>query len=234
YALQEKLETWRRAWGELQCTLAKERKDAERKHKEWEKLRRQRIEAPKPAPFKVEMPAEPAPLLTILYSDPTYKKAAQSFIDEQMAKPVRLRTTWMRVRVKSGSLLGPLLFPGDNQWAYRNHVFRIRSVTEIDDQTGALLLKHYVLKQEKKLERIRRELDAFQNMEKLEGAVRETIPDSVRLFVWQRDKGQCVKCGSREKLEFDHIIPVISGGSSTERNVQLLCEPCNRSKGATI
>jgi 5-methylcytosine-specific restriction endonuclease McrA len=30
------------------------------------------------------------------------------------------------------------------------------------------------------------------------------------------------------------IIPVISGGSSTERNVQLLCEPCNRSKGATI
>jgi 5-methylcytosine-specific restriction endonuclease McrA len=35
-------------------------------------------------------------------------------------------------------------------------------------------------------------------------------------------------------LEFDHIIPVTSGGSSTERNVQLLYESCNRSKGSTI
>ena len=71
-------------------------------------------------------------------------------------------------------------------------------------------------------------------MEKLTGTFRESIPDKVRLFVWQRDKGQCVKCGSRERLEFDHIIPVVEGGSSTERNVQLLCEACNRSKGATI
>lgn len=53
-------------------------------------------------------------------------------------------------------------------------------------------------------------------------------------FVWQRDRGQCVKCGSRERLEFDHIIPLVAGGSSTERNIQLLCETCNRSKGATV
>jgi len=58
--------------------------------------------------------------------------------------------------------------------------------------------------------------------------------ESVRLFVWQRDKGQCAKCGSRERLEFDHIIPLAPGGSNTERNIQLLCEACNRSKGATI
>jgi 5-methylcytosine-specific restriction endonuclease McrA len=52
--------------------------------------------------------------------------------------------------------------------------------------------------------------------------------------VWQRDQGQCVQCGSREKLEFDHIIPVAEGGSSTERNVQLLCEACNRRKGKSV
>jgi hypothetical protein len=63
---------------------------------------------------------------------------------------------------------------------------------------------------------------------------RERIPDDVRTFVWQRDEGKCVKCGSIELLEFDHIIPVAEGGSSTERNVQLLCEPCNRKKSDNV
>ncbi len=59
-------------------------------------------------------------------------------------------------------------------------------------------------------------------MEALEGISREPIPESARLFVWQRDQGQCVKCGSRERLEFDHIIPLAAGGGSSERNLQLL------------
>jgi 5-methylcytosine-specific restriction endonuclease McrA len=63
---------------------------------------------------------------------------------------------------------------------------------------------------------------------------REPIPDKVRMFVWQRDKGCCIKCGSQEKLEFDHIIPISQGGSNTARNIQILCEKCNRSKGANI
>jgi 5-methylcytosine-specific restriction endonuclease McrA len=62
----------------------------------------------------------------------------------------------------------------------------------------------------------------------------KVIAESVRLFIWQRDRGQCVKCGSQKRLEFDHIIPIAEGGSSTERNIQLLCETCNRSKGVTI
>jgi hypothetical protein len=49
-----------------------------------------------------------------------------------------------------------------------------------------------------------------------EGTSREPIPEAVRLFVWQRDRGQCVKCGSPERLDIDHIIPVAAGGSSTQ------------------
>ncbi len=60
------------------------------------------------------------------------------------------------------------------------------------------------------------------------------IPSSVKLSVWRRDTGKCVDCGSNEKLEYDHIIPVSKGGSNTERNVQLLCEKCNRQKSASI
>jgi len=64
--------------------------------------------------------------------------------------------------------------------------------------------------------------------------VREGIPERVRHEVWRRDKGQCVDCGSRERLEFDHIIPVSKGGSNTARNIELRCEGCNRRKSASI
>ncbi len=63
---------------------------------------------------------------------------------------------------------------------------------------------------------------------------RQPIPDEVKRFVWQRDKGRCIICGSQEKLEFDHIIPISEGGSNTARNIQLLCEKHNRAKGAKI
>jgi 5-methylcytosine-specific restriction endonuclease McrA len=60
------------------------------------------------------------------------------------------------------------------------------------------------------------------------------IPSAVRREVWVRDGGICVQCGSKERLEFDHIIPVAMGGSNTTRNIQLLCEVCNREKSATL
>ncbi len=63
---------------------------------------------------------------------------------------------------------------------------------------------------------------------------REPIPEDVRHEVWRRDQGKCVRCGGVERLEFDHIVPVARGGSNTTRNVQLLCEMCNREKGARI
>lgn len=60
------------------------------------------------------------------------------------------------------------------------------------------------------------------------------IQDEVKREVWRRDEGKCMKCGSRESLEFDHIIPVSRGGGSTVRNIELLCEACNRKKNDSI
>lgn len=63
---------------------------------------------------------------------------------------------------------------------------------------------------------------------------RKSITQSVKDKVWNRDGGRCIYCGSNENLEFDHIIPHSKGGANTYRNIQLLCEPCNRSKSAKI
>jgi hypothetical protein len=63
---------------------------------------------------------------------------------------------------------------------------------------------------------------------------RRAIPERVRHEVWRRDEACCVDCGSRERLEFDHNIPISKGGSNTARNIELRCEICNGRKGARI
>lgn len=60
------------------------------------------------------------------------------------------------------------------------------------------------------------------------------IPRHVQREVWRRDQGRCVECGSNINLEYDHIVPFSRGGSNTTRNIQLLCEECNRKKSNNI
>jgi hypothetical protein len=67
-----------------------------------------------------------------------------------------------------------------------------------------------------------------------EAAESRNIREEVRKEVWLRDGGQCVECGGRENLEFDHIIPFSKGGSNTARNIELLCMDCNRKKSNRI
>jgi hypothetical protein len=66
------------------------------------------------------------------------------------------------------------------------------------------------------------------------GTKREIITSDIKMFVWQRDAGSCVECSSNQNLEFDHVIPLAMGGSNSARNLQLLCETCNRRKGASL
>jgi hypothetical protein len=130
----------------------------------------------------------------------------------------------------------PLHMPaiGPGAWAFRCKVFLHDLQKPLAPERLMLLIKYRVLREERQWEKIERQVRAFENLSQAEVARRERIPETVRLFVWQRDEGKCVRCGSEERLEFDHIIPVIEGGSSTERNVQLLCESCNRSKGRGV
>lgn len=61
--------------------------------------------------------------------------------------------------------------------------------------------------------------------------LRAGITQDIKRAVWERCGGRCVECGADSLLEFDHVIPLAMGGSNTERNLQLLCADCNRSKG---
>lgn len=63
---------------------------------------------------------------------------------------------------------------------------------------------------------------------------RNNISSETKREVWRRDQGKCSKCESRDNLEYDHIIPVSKGGSNTARNIELLCQECNRKKSNNI
>jgi hypothetical protein len=61
------------------------------------------------------------------------------------------------------------------------------------------------------------------------------IPTGVKLEVWRRDKERCTKCGAKENLHFDHIIPYSEGGSSKDpKNIQILCARHNLAKHDNI
>jgi hypothetical protein len=61
------------------------------------------------------------------------------------------------------------------------------------------------------------------------------IPSWVKQSVYKRDKGQCVICGARDQLHFDHELPFSKGGTSlTPDNVRILCSRHNLQKGAKI
>lgn len=66
------------------------------------------------------------------------------------------------------------------------------------------------------------------------GSKRQAIPEDVKLVVWARDGGACVRCGSKQNLHFDHIIPLAKGGGTSEANIQILCQTCNLKKGDKI
>lgn len=48
----------------------------------------------------------------------------------------------------------------------------------------------------------------------------------------ERTGYQCLCCGSQDRIECDHIVPVSKDGTNDIANLQPLCRSCNSSKGA--
>lgn len=129
--------------------------------------------------------------------------------------------------------------------SYNSQICRIRKYPQ-ENKTQILLekerekIKENIYKKERKKAIEREALDELIN----EGLVfnsyidkqgnRSKIPYDIANAVWNRDGGKCVYCGSCENLEFDHIIPISRGGATSYRNLQLLCEKCNRTKSDKI
>lgn len=60
---------------------------------------------------------------------------------------------------------------------------------------------------------------------------RAAIGHETRRRILARDNGTCRRCGVTNRLEIDHIVPVVHGGGDGDENLQVLCRPCNKRKG---
>jgi hypothetical protein len=145
-------------------------------------------------------------------------------------EPVRLekeKHLWhMSDYLKAGS---------ENIWLYQDALYSIDGQYtdgQYTDDERKLLILEYADGERKKFERLKTKFSS-KNVDELKYE-RIRIPEEVRVEVWRRDQGRCVRCGSRENLEYDHIVPISKGGSNTARNIELLCQNCNRTKSNHI
>lgn len=123
---------------------------------------------------------------------------------------------------------------GHRYWSYRGMFYReAEGLTA--DEVHALIVAAEIEHQERKNRLIEHaKAIAAQGPHQDSTPQRGHISVEIRNYVFQRDGGQCVTCGSKVELQFDHIIPVKLGGSSGPENLQVLCGPCNRRKGASL
>jgi 5-methylcytosine-specific restriction endonuclease McrA len=137
---------------------------------------------------------------------------ADALTAEQSTGPVRIaqfngRTWW--------------LFEDEYHW----------SATQYTNHDVLALIRDRQRRQQSKLDRAHMAL----RMEQQPPTQRRgPLPRALKMAVFERDNGRCTQCGSTFDLQYDHVIPVAMGGATTMENLQLLCSPCNQSKGARL
>ena len=122
-------------------------------------------------------------------------------------------------------------FPIGYEWVFKENVYEVTG-NYTDEQARLMILEAFD-KERGYFEKLKNKYDSG-NLQSSDVYSRPRIPESVRIEVWRRDGGKCARCGSREKLEYDHIVPISKGGSNTARNIELLCEKHNRSKSNNV
>jgi hypothetical protein len=182
-------------------------------------------------PKYIKLPDKPIPTTDLQ----PFKDNAKQKIQELQFEIEKLETELSEKISASQSnpiFIGYLIFNGNatEQWLYQDSVYDFNGGHSDDEKV--LLILEFADKDRRKFERLKNKFSGEKSEElKYE---RTRIPEEVRIAVWRRDQGKCARCGNRENLEYDHIVPVSKGGGNTERNIELLCQDCNRAKGDRI
>ena len=119
-------------------------------------------------------------------------------------------------------------------WLFRDALYvtdRPPRPPEFEEVSLRIKARHF--QDDLALKRLREQVATFEAIGHLNSIEpdRHSIPDDVKLVVWSRDGGACVRCHATGNLHFDQIIPLVGGGGVHAENIQLLCCSCYLSKG---
>ncbi len=92
----------------------------------------------------------------------------------------------------------------------------------------------------RRLSAVERHFAAMECLAAMPGSRSRYIPAAVRREVWRRDGGRCSyvdcdsgrRCGSRYRLEIDHIVPFALGGGAVPGNLRIRCNAHHRYRHA--
>lgn len=136
------------------------------------------------------------------------------------------------------SLDNPVFIGEDKLVYFRDRLFMPERIpmTSLEREEIILRVKKAVYVEQSEIAGLRSVVANFEAAieYKKSGSKRDPIPEDVKLVVWARDGGACVRCGLKKDLHFDHIIPLSKGGGNSEANVQILCQSCNLKKSDKI
>lgn len=176
--------------------------------------------------------------------DPDYPKKGLTRVSMHMALPTtrkkRFAIPTLRIDVPNGVVrehTPHLLYDGTtvNYWLHMRRAYATSYLTLTPAEVKLLL----TAEEQRRIAQADRALTqalilAAKVTATLPSPDRPAIPVEVKRYVWQRDGGRCVECGSVSDLQFGHVIPFSWGGSSTAENLQLECATCNLTKGAAL
>lgn len=120
---------------------------------------------------------------------------------------------------------------------YQNHFYCVETdaVNQYSIKEAVALIKGKAVTEERDFKRIRREVKAVDQLSNRRGEYPgPLIPEAVQLVVYARDNGRCVQCGSKEKIQFDYVVPFAIGGSMTTDNIYILCQVCRLRKPGNV
>jgi len=155
------------------------------------------------------------------------KKASAALLQQKLQIPYS-RASKIIDQLEFAQFVGP--FQGESQ-----REILIRNKKQLDKSLDLIaydrnLLQEFYQEHKYEIDLLKAHYQDLKEQSDGGGKKREPIPQDIMDKVWNRDGGKCVKCGSQENLEFDHIIPFSKGGATTYRNLQLLCKKCNLKK----
>jgi len=118
-------------------------------------------------------------------------------------------------------------------WLYEKYLLYVNRscISKEDYEYIKLKVEEFIFLGKEEVTALKNKVSRLKEMTYLSANKRNTIPDEILSFVLKRDRQECVSCGSKDNLQFDHILPVSRGGNDEPENLRVLCRSCNLSRG---